>query len=433
MGENKMTESDIEKTLGLDKPSGRRNRLRRWVILGLLLAGAGAGVFYWLSRDTSSEVRFKTQPATRGDITVTVSATGNLAPINQVDVGSELSGIVKSVEADYNDRVVKGQVLARLDRTKLEAEVKKWKAALESARANVLSAQATLKETELNLRRMKSVREISGGKVPSQQEMDATEAALARAQANTAEAKAQVSQSQANLESYETDLAKTNILSPVDGVVLTRSVEQGQTVAASLQAPVLFTLAEDLTKMELNVDVDEADVGQLVEGQKAVFTVDAYPEKTFAATVTQVRYGATTTAGVVTYETVLEVDNSNLLLRPGMTATADITVQEVKDVLLVPNAALRFTPPAALRAGGKDQGGGLLSKLMPRPPRRPDQSSASGKEAGRGRQRVWVSRDGGIRSIPIVIGVTDGKMTVVKSGDIEPGTELATDTIAAGK
>ena len=206
---------------------------------------------------------------------------------------------------------------------------------------------------------------MSNGKVPSQSELDAAEAAFESAKADAASAAAAVSQAQATLQANETDLYKSVIRSPINGVVLTRNIEPGQTVAASLQAPVLFTLAEDLAQMELHVNVDEADVGKVREGQKAVFNVSAYPNRNFEARITQARFASTTTSGVVTYETVLKVNNSDLSLRPGMTATADITVKKVDDAILVPSSALRFTPPVQQKANSAT---GLVGALLPHPP-----------------------------------------------------------------
>ena len=278
----------------------------------------------------------------RGNLTVVVTATGTLEPVNQVDVGSELSGIIDIVEVDYNDRVELGQVLARLDTDKLQAEVLQSQAALEAAQAKILEAQATVLETHLKSQRCDR---LAVKKMCSQEDVDSSVAAYKRARAEEGSARAQVAEARAKLGADQTNFAKAVIHSPIDGIVLVRNVEPGQTVAATLQAPVLFTLAEDLAKMELHVDVDEADVGLVEAGQTAHFTVDAYPERTFPARITQVRFGSQTVDGVVTYETVLNVDNSDLSLRPGMTATADITVKRIENAILVPNAALRFTPP----------------------------------------------------------------------------------------
>lgn len=431
---NTHSETDIAQTLGIDTFSGKRKYLKRLLGWGFLLLIAVIAVSFFFTRNKAETVQFKTQKVSRGDITIKVNATGDLEPTNQVDVGSELSGIIETVEVDHNDQVKVNQVLARLDTDKIEAQVLQSKAALESVRAQVLQAQATLKETRLKLQRLKKAYELSGGKVPSQYDLDAAAAALARAQADEASAKAQVAKAQATLTAEETDLAKTVIRSPINGIVLSRDVEPGQTVAASLQAPVLFTLAEDLKKMELHVDVDEADVGRVKERQEATFTVDAYPEETFPARITQVRYNSQDTDGVVTYETVLKVDNSKLLLRPGMTATADITVQKVADAILVPNASLRFTPPVRndSKKEKRPDGGTVMGKLMPRPPRPQKKSSNNHSDTAdtKTNRRVWNLNAGHLVPIPVRTGVTNGIMTEILEGDIAPGMELVVAVVS---
>lgn len=419
-------EFDIAQTLGIDQSSDRKKHLKRWIIIALLAIAGVTSAVVWMGTNKSNSMQYQTQKVRRGNLTVTVTATGNLEPTNQVDVGTEVSGTIETVEVDYNDHVKIGQVLARLDISKLQAQVLKSKAALESARAKVLETQATVSETRNELARLKQVWKLSDNKVPSQQDMDAAQAALQRAMAAETTAKAQVSEAKATLEANETDLSKAVIHSPINGIVLTRSVEPGQTVAASLQSPLLFTLAEDLTKMELHVDVDEADVGQVKEEQEATFSVDAHPNRTFPALIAQVRYGSQTVNNVVTYKTVLNVDNSDLSLRPGMTATADITVKKIEDAILLPNAALRFAPPVKEKEDTSN--GNLLSKLLPR--RRHRSSPEKRKdETVNNKQHVWTLRDKQLISIAIVTGVTDGEMTEVISGDIEPGMELVVDTI----
>ena len=426
MKSNTNPDFDIDQTLGIDQSSDRKKRLKWWLILALLIIASVTGTVVWKVTKNSNSMQYLTQKVQRGDLIVTVTATGALEPTNQVDVGSELSGIIKTIEVDYNDRVKVGQILARLDTDKLKAKVLQSKASLESARAKVLEAQATVKESGDQLVRLKEVWELSNKMVPSQQDLDAAQAALHRAKAAEATAKAQVSQAQATLEADETDLAKTVIHSPINGIVLTRNVEPGQTVAASFQAPVLFTLAEDLTKMELHVDVDEADVGQVTKGQEATFTVDAHPGRTFPARITQVRYGSQTVNGVVTYKTVLNVDNSDLSLRPGMTATADITINKVENAILVPNAALRFIPPIKEKETSSN-GSSLLNMLLPRrhgPPSKQRKDSTANNKL----QHVWTLRDGKLLAVALGIGATDGRMTEVTSGDVEPGMPVVIDT-----
>lgn len=425
LGEGAPADTELARSLGIEPgPPGKVHRKRRLVWIGAAVVVLVAALAAWGLRGGGEAVRYKTQPVTRGDLRVTVTATGNLEPTNQVDVGSELSGIVEKVAVDYNDVVKPGQVLARLDTSRLDAQLIQANAALQAAQAKVEQAKATLTQTTADLKRQEHVRELSGGQVPSQADLDAALAARERATADLASARAQVAQAQGTVDGIQTDLGKTVIRSPIRGIVLKRSVEPGQTVAASLQAPVLFTLAEDLAHMELHVDVDEADVGRVTEGQKATFTVDAYPERTFPAEVTQVRYGAATVGGVVTYETVLTVDNADLSLRPGMTATADISVQAVTDALLVPNAALRFAPPAQPQAETGQRS--FMSRLFPHPPR------ASRSPGGDGRGlRVWVLKDGAPAPVRVTTGPSDGARTQVLSGDLKPGTEVITDSETA--
>jgi HlyD family secretion protein len=342
-----------------------------------------------------------------------------------VEVGSELSGTVRQVEVDYNDRVKKGQVLARLDTSKLEAQLLQSQASLQAAEAKVLEAQATRKESGSQLARLKHLRQLSSGKAVSEHDLEAAEAALARAAADEANCRAEVARARAALEGNQTDLSKALVRSPFDGIVLSRSVEPGQTVAATMETPVLFILAEDLTQMKLLVDVDEADVGSVQEGQEAAFTVDAYPERRFPAHITQVRYGSEEEDGVVTYKAVLNVDNSDMSLRPGMTATAEITVKRYENAMLVPNAALRFTPSENEKKSGGSSGS-IMSRLLPRPPQ-----PASGKvQRANGdvrKARVWTLRDGRPHEVPVTPGETDGSHTVIREGGVEPSMLLVVD------
>lgn len=397
--------------------------------LAVVAVFAAAAIAFFARSEGPGQYVYKTQKAARGDLVVTVSATGTLQPLNEVEVGSELSGIIRTVEADYNDRVRKGQVLARLDTEKLEAKVLQSRATLQTARAKLMEAEATLAESESTLKRLRRLFELTKGESPSALDLESAQAAAEKARASLASARAQVSQAEANLRADEADLSKALIRSPIDGVVLERKVEPGQTVAASLQAPVLFRLAEDLSKMELQVDIDEADIGEVKEGQQAYFTVDAYPERKFEAVLRQVRLGSQTSQSVVTYKAVLSVDNAELLLRPGMTASADIVVRKVDGALLVPNAALRFAPPSDEKADEDSGNTSIISKLFPRPPR---PSQKPGKVTRGPRQTVWTLKDGRLVPIEIVTGSTDGSMTEVKSGDLTPGTPLVVDAAKKG-
>jgi len=308
-------------------------------------------------------------------------------------------------------------VLVALDDTRLRDQVAGSRAALAAAEAALAQAQATATESQDSLARLRDVFQRSGGLVPSASEMAAAEAATARGQANLASARAGVAQARATLSSNETNLAKATIRSPIDGVVLSRAVEPGNAVAASLQAVTLFTLAEDLTKMKLQVNVDEADVGQVQTGQRANFTVSAWPTRRYPARVMRVGYGATTKDNVVTYLTDLSVDNDDLSLRPGMTATATITTVERSDALRVPNAALRYSPTTV--ASAAPAGNPIVSSMMPRPPRSGGARSA-GTDITQVRQ-VWVLEAGQPRAIPVTPGVSDGRMTEVSSEQLMPG------------
>lgn len=418
--------SALHQILADDERRGFLARHKRWIGIALVVAAAVAWVALRSGKEEAAP-RYRTEAATVGELVVRVSATGNLQPTNQVEVGSELSGIVEQVLVDDNDRVKKGQVLARLDVSKLSDAVEKSRASLAAAEAQVLQAQATVAEAKAALARFQRVAELSGGKVPSQSEMDAADANLKRAEANAASANASVVQARANLRSDETNLYKATIRSPIDGVVLTRKVEPGQTVAASFQAPVLFTIAEDLRKMELQVDVDEADVGQVKVGQSATFTVDAWPGRKFAAVIQRVSFGSEESEGVVSYPTVLEVSNDDLSLRPGMTGTAEITTLTHDNALLVPNAALRFSPQASAGTAQAPRRG-LTGMLMPRPPRTARKVKTAPDDSA---PRVWVLRDGQPVPIEVKTGATNGKVTEILGGSLADGTEVITESIGS--
>lgn len=319
-----------------------------------------------------------------------------------------------------NDRVRRGQLLAQLDLAKLQDAANKSRAALAAAEATVAQARATVTESKVSLARMRQVAELSGGKVPSKAEMETAEATLERALANEASANAAVLQAQATLKTDETNLSKGTIRSPVDGVVLSRKVEPGQTLVAAMTIPVLFTLAEDLTNMELQVKVDEADVSSVKLGQPASFTVSAWPGRTFPATIRRVGIGSTINDNVVTYKTLLNVKNEDMALRPGMTATASIVTAQRQDVLLVPNAALRFTPPSK---ADDAKGGSFVSNLLPSPPSDAKHPNAAPAE----NPQVWVMSDAGPQAIAVKTGVSNGRQTEIVGGDLKPGMAVITE------
>ena len=395
-----------------------------WVIAGLLLA-LGAGLYAWQSNaKTSAAPVFVTEPAAKGNLTLNVAANGTLQPTTSVNIGSELSGTVLRVLVDVNDKVKKGQVLVELDTAKLSDQVARSRAALSATSARVAQAAATVKEAKGNLARLEEVARLSGGKVPSQAELDSGRAVLERALADELSAQANVADARAAAATDETNLSKASIRSPIDGVVLTRSVDPGNAVAASLQAVTLFTLAEDLSRLRLQVNVDEADVGAVKVGQKASFTVSAFPARKYPAKIYRVAFGSTITENVVTYTTYLEVDNSDLSLRPGMTASATITATDRQDVLLVPNTALRFTPSLG---GGAKAKGGIISSLLPRMPAGARKTAGGSGPA----KQIWVLRDGKAQALAVTTGISDGRVTEVSDGDLQVGMLVITDQRAS--
>jgi HlyD family secretion protein len=414
---------DVERVLRQGTAATWNARWSRISLLAVLAAVAIAGAAWLLrSGSSSSATSYITDPVTRGSLSVIVTATGSVQPTNEVDVSSELSGIVRRVLVDYNSPVVVGQVLAELDTDKLKATVDSSRAKLNAAKAKVAEAEATVAEKEEDYNRKSRLVEK---RITSNFDFEAARAAYRRSAAVLESARADVGVAQADLELNETNLAKALIRSPINGVVLSRAVEPGQTVASTLQAPVLFSIAEDLTQMEIQVDVDEADVGQVSEGQKATFTVDAYPDRKFEAMIRQLRVGSETVQGVVTYKAVLTTDNSELLLRPGMTATAEIAVEHIDDALLIANAALRFSPSAAEAA---DDGGSLLTKLLPG---RPRFRAASKREESGPKRTIWLLREGVPTPVDVVIGVTDGKRTEIIEGELAPGSAIIVDSSTA--
>jgi len=415
-----------------------------WLAVLVLAAGA-AGWWYWQAgKRAQAAPRYVTQPLQRGHVRLTVAANGTLQPTRSVNIGSELSGTVRRVLVDVNDRVKRGQVLVELDTAKLDAQVLRSRAAVASAQARLAQAQATVKEARAALARLEEVARLSGGKVPSAAELDTGRAAYDRAQADEAAARASVQDARAALANDETNVTKASIRSPIDGVVLARSVEPGNAVAASLQAVTLMTLAEDLSRLRLEVNVDEADVGAVQPGQQASFTVSAYPSRPYPARTTRVAFGSTKTDNVVTYITYLEVDNADLSLRPGMTAAATITSTERSDVLTVPNTALRFRPamadagaPAqgAAPAAGGDKGSAIMGQLMPRMPRPAGQRRSGVEGGGKGgaaQRQIWVLEDGKPRAVSVKVGISDGRVTEVEGEGLAPGMQVITDQLAAG-
>jgi HlyD family secretion protein len=417
---------DMSVVLNPSAAKGRWRRPSTWVLVALGLIGLAVTMSSWRSNAAADVPQYVAENVTRGNLAVKVSATGTLQPTNEVEVGSELSGLIETVSVDENDTVKKGQVLARLDTSKLQDQITKSEASLASAEARLAQSEATVKESTASLERLREVSRLSGGKVPSKTEMETAEATLARAEGERASANATVREARAVLSSDRTNLSKASIRSPINGVVLKRDVEPGQTVAASLQVATLFTIAEDLRQMELEVNVDEADVGRVKTGQTAVFTVDAYPDRKFTASVSRVAFGSTKTGDVVSYTAVLKVNNDDLTLRPGMTAAAEISSAGVTDALLVPNAALRFTPPST----SERQARGF--SFLPRPPQssnKPTEATSTDTPT-----QVWVLRNGAPVAVTVTAGESDGRRTAVtptKGDELTEGMQVITDVAGA--
>ncbi len=413
----------------LAEPASKTWYRRRALWAGLVLVLlAGAGLWWWLARQAANAApSYITQTVARGNLTLTVTANGTIQPTRSINIGSELSGTVLKVNVDVNDQIKKGQVLVELDPAKLNDQVLRSQAALAAAKAKVDQTAATVTEARASLARLEDVARVSGGKVPAKTELDTGRATLDRAIADDASARAGVSDAQAALSTDQINLTKSSIKAPADGVVLTRAVDPGNAVAASLQAVTLFTVAEDLAKLRLWVYVDEADVGSVKIGQDATFTVSAYPTRKFPARITRVGFGSTITDNVVTYLTYLDVDNTDLSLRPGMTATATITAMQRNDVLLVPNAALRFTPTTAAGPTAKK---GFASSLVPSIPRSTTRKSAAAGASTAAAKQVWVLPKGGkgdAVAVAVTPGISDGRMTEITGGELQAGMEVITD------
>ncbi len=432
---------DLDSFLGVEgMHRGRRIARRAAIAVGIVL------VLLLVVRCVSGaheRPRYATVPARQGDLAVSVSATGNLAPTKQVNVGSEESGLVVDVFVQNNDHVGKGQPLARLDTSRLKDALAQSQAQLLAAQAAVLQNQATVDQTGATLRRYREVARLSGGKVPSATELDTARGDAERAVANLRSAAAQVAQARAAVSTNQTNLAKATIYSPVNGVVLSRQVEPGQTVAAQFNVATLFTIAEDLTHMKLDVKVDEADVGEVKVGDRANFTVDAYPGRSFAGQVTRIDLGANATptvnsAGtttnssstVVSYTASLTVANPDTVLRPGMTATASILTAMRRNVMLVPNAALRFTPDGWAS-------GSARSPLSVGPPKRGTGGfGVAGQDKtatiGRGSEQTVYVLDGkdNPKPVHVVVGETNGTLTAVYGLDLKAGMPVITGRLA---
>lgn len=391
----------------------------------LLISAAGlltAMVLVWYFAASSTKtLQYVAKPVSRGDVIVTVRATGTIQPTDKVEISSELSGTMREVLVDFNQTVKRGQILARLDTEALDAQLASARASLAAKRARVREVDATVSESRAALGRAQS---LYARQFLSQQGLEQARAAYERAAASLGSAQADMAVTAGELKVRQTNMSKATIRSPIDGVVLSRNVEPGQTVASSLQAPVLFTLAQDLKRMQLEVDIDEADVSLVRDDNKATFWVEGLVARIFPASITAIHYSPETVAGVVTYKTILAIDNSELLLRPGMTATADIKVQEILDTLLLPNAALRFSPRSATSAPQQS----WLQRLMPRAPGR--RTAQRTKAPGDGKS-VWVLVGETAEERQVETGASDGNNTAITGGDLKVGDLVIVDSNAS--
>jgi len=370
--------------------------MKKILIIGaVIIVITAAGIIFF--RGKGNEPKFRTEKVIRGDIEMAVTATGTVNPVTTVLVGTQVSGTIKNIYVDFNSPVKKGQLIARIDPALFEAQVNQARANLLSAKANLEKAEATQVDAKRTMERNK---ELLAKNLIAQSDFDTAETNYETAKASVSAAKSQVAQSEAALSSAETNLYYTKIVSPVDGIVVSRNVDVGQTVAASFQTPTLFSIAQDLTKMQIDTNVAEADIGNVKVRQDVEFTVDAYPDTTFKGKVLQVRNAPITVQNVVTYDVVIQVDNPELKLKPGMTANVSIIISIKKDVLKIPNAALRFKPAEKGKTAVQQKGAG-----------------------------VWILEQGQLKRVPISIGISDGNYTELVSGEIKEGQDVVVETV----
>ncbi len=367
-------------------------------ILIIIVLGTAAFIFF---KDKKNDLKYRTEKIARGDIAATVTATGTVNAVTTVLVGTQVSGTIKNIFVDFNSPVRKGQLIAMIDPATFESQVEQARANLLLAKANLEKAEAALVDAKRTFERNK---ELFSKNLIARSEADAAETNYETSKAQISAAKAQVSQTEASLKNAETNLGYTKILSPVDGVVISRNVDVGQTVAASFQTPTLFTIAQDLTKMQINTNVDEADIGSVKVDQGVEFTVDAYPDIIFKGKVWQIRNAPITVQNVVTYDVVIKVGNPGLRLKPGMTANVSIIVSTKKDVLKIPNTALRFKPAEKLNA------------------------TQEKKDSG-----VWMLENKKPKRLKVVTGISDGNYTELVSGEVKEGQEVIVESLVKSK
>lgn len=408
--EKKIAKNDILSRITIEG-EGQSFWRRHWAKIVTVFLIVVWSFFYSTMSQGKEQTKYNTTKMAKRDLVIKVSATGNLEPTNSVDVGIEVSGTIAKVLVDYNDRVSTGQILAKLDTTKLLSQVNNSKASLEVAKANLFEANISIEDTKQELDRLQKLFDSTHGNYPTQQSIDKATIAYKKAQALYGAYRAKVSQAKALLKANEDDLKKAVVVSPIEGIVLNRKIEVGQSVVANMQIPILFTLAQDLKKMQAVISVDEADIGKIKEKMSVEFSVDAYPKKLFNGTIRQVRLNAVKLDGVVTYEVVVDVDNSNLLLRPGMTVSADIITQKLTDKYTIPNSALRFSPNIKNSRARKH--------LFAARPKREQTKKAKAKS-------IWTVQNGDPTKVEVEVGMSDGIYSVLKSDAIDPDTPIIT-------
>mgnify|MGYP000330219164 CR=1 FL=1 len=366
-------------------------------IFSLILIALAA---YFTFRTNNGDATYRTEKISRGDIVMSITATGTVNAVTTVQVGTQVSGTIKEIFVDFNSPVRKGQIIAKIDPALFEAQEEQANANLQVAKANLLKAEAALTDTKRNLER---ARQLYSKNLIAQSEVDTAETNYDTARASVSAAKSQILQAEASLKLARTNLRYTNILSPVDGIVISRNVDVGQTVAASFQTPTLFSIAQDLTKMQIDANVDEADIGKIKVGQDVEFTVDAYPDSPFKGKVWQIRSSPQTVQNVVTYDVVIKVDNPEYKLKPGMTANVSVIIETKENVLRVPNAALRFKIDEKVKKTSDKKG-----------------AETTG---------VWILEQKKPRRVRVTTGISDGQYTEIVSGDIKEGQEVITESL----
>ncbi|MFW3344194.1 efflux RND transporter periplasmic adaptor subunit [Aliarcobacter butzleri] len=401
----------------LESFSSKKRINRKFIYIAIAIVSFLAIVLFFIfnGNNKSNKIEYITKKVTQGDLSVVVSTTGNLNPTNSVEIGIEVSGTLKEIFVDFNDEVKAGQILAKIDTVKLQSQVDSSTAALAIAVANQKESQVLLNNKKTLYDRTLNMYKNSGGKYPSKNELDDTRFSYEAAIESLEAAKAKVLQAQSNLKTDKQNLEKASVKSSIDGIVLNREVEVGQTLAATMSAPKLFTIAKDLTNMDLIVSIDEADVADIKKDLPVTFTVDAYPNKVFNGKVKQVRLNPVDTNGVVTYETVVSVDNEDLLLKPGMTATAKIITKESKNKLLIPNGALRFKPKMQEQKNG---GVNLVGPNMNRPAN--VARDLSKKELA----PIFILENNQPKRVMVKVLDSDGKLTSIESEELKVNDEV---------